>query len=52
MENESFRHKEDEIMVAKSQVAIKETNCLKPYLKCPFLLSDFLWSTFDLFSFG
>lgn len=41
MENESFRHKEDEIMIAKSQVVIKETNYLKLYLKCPFLLSGF-----------
>lgn len=46
MENKSFRHKEDEIMIAKSQVVIKETNCLKPYLKRLFLLSVFLWSSF------
>lgn len=47
MENESFGHKEDKIMIAKSQVLIKETIFLKPYLKCPFLLSGFLWSSFD-----
>lgn len=37
-EKESFRHNEDEIMLAKSEVVIKEANCLKPHLKCLSLL--------------
>lgn len=47
MENESFRHNDNEIMLAKSKVVIQEANCLKPYLKCPSLL---LGSFADYFS--
>lgn len=38
MENESSRHNEAEIMLEKSQVVLKEADCLKPYLKCLSLL--------------
>jgi len=38
MENESFRHNEDEITLTKSQVVIQEADRLKSNLKGPSLL--------------